>query len=281
MRGLSAAALLGLGLATSVATARADEWQPTPAAVPATAKGIDIDDRRGSTAPKDLAFTNQDGKRVAFGDYFDGQHPVVVVMAYYECPMLCTLVLNGLSSGLSNLAWSPGKEFRVVTVSFDPRDTVEAASKKRASYVKSYGRFIGDRGWDFLVGDPDSVRKLADGIGFRYRWDAEQKQFAHAAGAFVFTSDGRLSQVLKGISFPERDLRLALTEASEGKLGSTWDQILLLCYHYDPAAGNYVLWSVRLMQMAGFLTVLLFGGWLLRMWRRDLARSVTPAGDVA
>jgi protein SCO1/2 len=190
------------------------------------------------------------------------------------------MVLNGLKSGLADLAWTPGKEFRVVTVSFDPRDTVEAANAKRASYVKSYGRFVGEKGWDFLVGEPSTVAELADVIGFRYRWDADQQQYMHAAGAFVFTADGRLSQVLKGIEFPERALRLALTEASSGKLGSTWDQILLLCYHYDPDAKNYVLGSVRAMQIAGGLTVLLLGGFLLRMWRRDL-RRVATAGEVS
>lgn len=280
MGGRLPAVLLGLGLATSVATARADEFKPTPV-TPAAVKGIDIDDRRGATAPKSLSFKNQDGKTVTLGDYFDGEHPVIVVMAYYECPMLCTLVLNGLKNGLVDLAWTPGKEFRVVTVSFDPRDTVDAASKKRASYVKSYGRFVDEKGWDFLVSDPDTVRALADTIGFRYRWDAEQQQYAHAAGAFIFTSDGRLSQVLKGIEFPARDLRLSLTEASAGKLGSTWDQILLLCYHYDPAAHNYVLKTLRAVQVAGVLTVLALGGWLFRMWRRELARPVTSAGDVA
>ena len=280
MTGRLSAALLALGVATSVAHARADEFKPTPV-MPQVAKGIDIEDRRGAVAPKGLTFTSQDGKTVTLGDYFDGQHPVVVVLAYYQCPMLCTLVLNGLKSGLADLAWAPGKEFKVVTISFDPRDTVEAAAKKRASYVKSYGRPVGDHGWDFLVGEQDHVKQLADTIGFRYRWDEDQKQFAHAAGAFFFTPDGRLSQVLKGITFTERDLRLALTEASAGKLGSTWDQVLLLCYHYDPDAGNYVLMGVRMMQIAGGITVLLLGGWLLRMWRRDQARHVTPAGDVA
>jgi protein SCO1 len=240
--------------------------------VPKPLQGIEITDNRGVELAKDLHFRNQDGRDVTLGSYFEGK-PVVLVMAYYECPMLCTIVLNGLNAGLKDLAWTPGREFRVVTVSFDKRDTPEAARKKRQVYVDAYGRPIDDRGWDFLVSDEATVVQLAKTIGFGYRWDAKTDQFAHAAGAFIISPKGVLSNTLLGIQFPERDLRLSLTEASEGKLGSAWDRVMLLCYHYDPNEHSYVLAGRRFMRAGGTLSALLLGVFLARLWRRELRKQ--------
>jgi protein SCO1 len=244
--------------------------------VPRPLEGIEIVDKRGQDLPQGLHFTNHEGKDVTLGSYLNDGRPVVLVMAYYECPMLCTFVLNGLNAGLKDLAWKPGKEFRVVTVSFDKRDTVEMAKKKRDVYLKAYGRPVDDRGWDFLIGSEESVVTLAKSIGFGYRWDAKTEQFAHAAGAFIVQPTGKLSNTLLGIQFPERDLRLALTEASQGKLGSAWDRVMLLCYHYDPNEHSYVLAGKRFMRAGGTLSALALGVFLARLWRRELKKPNQP-----
>jgi protein SCO1 len=244
--------------------------------LPKQLEGIDIVDKTGAVLPRDLVFRDQDGKTVKLGDYLDGK-PVLLVLAYYQCPMLCSIVLNGLTDGVKKLAYTPGKDYRIVTVSIDPRDTVELAKNKRATYLDALGKPIGAHGWDFLIPAPehlDAVKQLAATVGFQYRWDEETKQFAHAAGAFLFTPDGRLSRTLYGITFPERDMRLALVEASEGKLGSAWDKVLLLCYHYDPGDG-YTLAIMRIMRIGGALTVVVLGAFLLRLWRRERARTKT------
>lgn len=246
--------------------------------VPKPLEGIEIEDKRGAMVPKDLRFRDQEGREVGLDTYLDGR-PVLLVFAYYECPMLCTVVLNGLKDGLKDLAWTAGKEFRVVTVSFDQRDDVAKAAKKRQAYAGAYGRHLADHAWDFLVGDEASVRALTKAVGFTYRWDPKTEQFAHPAGAFVLTPEGRLSQVLHGIQFSERDLRLALTEASRGKLGTAWDRVLLLCYHYDPNEHSYVLAGKQLMRAGGGLTALVLGAFLFRLWRKELKKPEDGSTD--
>jgi protein SCO1/2 len=248
--------------------------RPNEAALPKELEGIGIDEKPGSVLPQDLTFRDQDGKSVRLGEYLEKDKPVILVLAYYRCPMLCSLVLNGLGDGLRELAWVAGERFRVVTVSIDPSDTSEMAQKKRENQLASYGRKGAPRGWDFLVGNESDIKRLADLLGFRYRYDRVEKQYAHAAGAFVFTPDGRLSRTLYGISFPARSLRLALTEAAGGKLGSAWDKVLLFCYHYDPAARGYVLGARRIMKLGGVLTILSLGlfFWLLTRNRNMPAR---------
>lgn len=245
--------------------------------LPKQLEGIDIVDRQGAPLPRDLVFRDHDGKTVRLGDYLDGKQPLLVVLAYYQCPMLCSIVLNGVTDGAKQVAFAPGKSYRILTVSIDPRDTVELAAAKRKNYVETLGKPIaaGSRGWDFLIAapeQPDAVKRLAETVGFQYRWDPETQQFAHAAGAFLFTPDGRLSRTLYGITFPERDLRLALVEASEGKLGSAWDKVLLLCYHYDPGEG-YTVAIMQIMRLGGVITVLVLGTILAIFWRRERERS--------
>jgi protein SCO1/2 len=249
-------------------------------AVPPELAGIGIDDQAGAQVPVDVALTDSAGQKVTVGEYLKDGKPLVLVLAYYRCPMLCSLVISGLTNGLKDLEWTAGREYRVLVVSFDPRDTVQIARDKRTNYLKEYGRPIPDRGYEFLVGDEANVKRLADAVGFRYRWDATSLQYAHAAGAFVLTPQGKVSRTLWGISFPGKDLRLALTEASEGKLGSAWDKVMLFCYHYDPSARGYVLAATRLMRAGGALTVLLLGLFLWRVLRSE--RHPLPApGDKA
>lgn len=235
--------------------------------VPVELEGIDIEDRQGALVPRDIALRDQSGRAVTIGDYLDGKRPVMLVLAYYDCPMLCTLVINGALEEMKKLPWTAGNEYRVVVVSFDPRDTTESAAKKRLNYLDAYGRPVADKGWDFLVGDEAQVKALAAAAGFHYRWDEGQKQFAHAAGAFVYTPDGRLSRTLYGITFPS--LKLALLEASEGKIGTVVDRVLLFCFHYDPLARGYVIATTRLVRASGALTLAALALWLLRFWRRE------------
>lgn len=244
---------------------------PTPGGIPALAEGIEISDRRGAQIPLDLAMTDQDGQPVMLSSYFDGKHPVVLVLAYYQCPMLCSVVLNGLVEGMKGMQIQPGKDYRVVVVSFDPRDDVAKAAAKRKTYLESLGKAPAPRGYDYLVGKPQDVARLARTVGFAYRWDEKQKQFAHAAGIFLLTPTGTLSNTMMGVEFKPRDLEFGLIEASGGKIGSTWKKVLLLCYHWDPNARGYVWGAFKLFQYWGAATLaglVLLLSWGLRMERR-------------
>ncbi|MBZ5555997.1 MAG: SCO family protein [Acidobacteriia bacterium] len=241
----------------------------TPAStMPAPLREIGFDQNLDQLIPLDVPFRDEAGRAVRIGDYF-GKKPVVLVFAYYDCPMLCTLVINGLSSALNVLSMDPGKDFEIVTVSFDPRDTPATATAKKAFYLERYRRAGAAEGWHFLSGDQASIDRLTKAAGFRYVWDEETKQFAHPTGIIVLTPEGRLARYLFGIEYGPRDLRFALIEASAGRIGTPVDQILLYCYHYDPMTGRYGLVIMRAMRVAGAATVLLLGGFVLVMLRRD------------
>ncbi|APR79668.1 Cytochrome oxidase biogenesis protein Sco1/SenC/PrrC [Minicystis rosea] len=252
---------------------------PPDAPTPGELGGIGIDDHAGREVPRDIALTDQNGQAVKLGDYFDGKHPVVLALAYYECPMLCSLVLKGVLDSMKEMTWTAGEEYRVVIVSFDPRDTPAKAAAKRLNHVDAYHREVKGRGFDFLVGDEANVKAVANAVGFTYRWDEREKQFAHAAGAFVLMPSGKISRTLYGMSFP--DMRLAVLEASEGKVGTVSDKFLLFCFHYDPAARGYVLATLRLMKAGGVVIMLLVGALLVRFWRveRRRSRSGRPHDD--
>ena len=251
--------------------------RPTPARadteLPKELSGIDIEDRPGAQLPRDVRLKTSDGKPVVLGDYLDGQRPVVLVLAYYGCPRLCSLVLNGVMNAMKGTRESAGADYRFLVVSFDPRDTSEIAKGKRASYVDAYGRPTDARSFEFFTAEEAEVRRLADAVGFRYRWDAESEQFAHAAGAFVTTPDGRLSRTLYGVSFAAKDLELSLNEATGGKIGGALGRVLLFCFHYDPNARGYVLASMRLMKASGFVTLAAVAAWLLHFWRIERKRT--------
>ncbi|MBL9044333.1 MAG: SCO family protein [Myxococcales bacterium] len=267
MSPLSRVLLVGLLFTTMgvVRPARAEQE------VPKELQGIAIDGTLGAKVPLDLSFVDQSGKQVQLRDYFVGGRPVILALAYYSCPMLCTLVLNGLVEGMRPLPFSPGKEYQVVTLSIDPRDQPHLALAKRAVYLQSLKRELGDvgRDWPFLSGSEQDIAKVAAAVGFHFRWDEEGKQWAHAAGIFVLTPDGRLSQILYGITFPERDLRLALVEASLGGIGSPLDKLLLWCFHYDPKERRYSLAAIALVRVGGVLTMMVLGSFLIAAWRRD------------
>jgi protein SCO1/2 len=237
-------------------------------AVPAPLREIGFDQNLDALVPLDTTFRDEAGQTVRLGDYF-GKRPVVMVFAYYDCPMLCTLVINGLSSALNVLSLSPGKDFEIVTVSFDGRDTPASASAKKAAYLDRYTRAGAAEGWHFLTGDQPSIDRLTKAAGFRYVWDKDTKQFAHPTGVIVLTPDGRLARYLFGIEYGPRDLRFAIVEASAGKIGSAVDSLLLYCYHYDPMTGRYGLVIMRALRLAGAATVLTLGVFIVVMIRRE------------
>jgi len=244
--------------------------------VPKELQGIAIDGVLGAKVPLDVPFVDQTGKQVTLRDYFLGGRPVILALAYYSCPTLCSLVLNGLTDGMRPLPFAPGKEYQVITLSIDPREKPNLALAKRQAYLQSLKRELGDgsRDWPFLSGSEQDIAKVAAAVGFRYRWDEEGKQWAHAAGIFVLTPDGRLSQILYGIAFAERDLRLALVEASLGGIGSPLDRLLLWCFHYDPKERRYSLAAIALVRIGGVLTMMVLGAFLITAWRRDRRAQV-------
>ena len=248
----------------------------TPDSRPPILRNVAIAQRLDRPLPLDLPFRDESGRIVHLSDYF-GKRPVVLVLAYYNCPMLCTQVLNGLLSSLRVLTFDAGREFEVVTVSFDPRDTPAAARAKKEPYVARYGRPGAAAGWHFLTGEPRSIAGLTDAVGFRYSWDEQIGQFAHASAIYVATPDGRLSRYFFGIEYAPRDLRLALVEASRGKIGSPVDQLLLYCYHYDPVAARYGAVVMNMVRLGGIAAVLVLAIFLSVMWRRDHREAVRAA----
>jgi protein SCO1 len=253
---------------------RAQIIQPGP---PPELKGVDVTEHLGEKIPLDLTFTNDSGEKVALRQYFNQGKPVIIVMAYYTCPMLCTLVLNGVATGLHNLDLEPGKDFQVLTISIDTSETVELAKAKKENLLTVLGKAGGDSGWRFFVGEEPQIRALADTLGFHYYYDKKMKQFAHPAVVMVLTPDGRISRYLYGVEFKKQELKLALLEASEGKLGTTIDRIILYCYHYNPEAKGYVLFAGNLMKLGGVLTIVAIAMLLLILWRREFKRKPRQA----
>ncbi len=225
-----------------------------PQNIPPGLKGVGFDQRLNEQLPLDVHFTDETGQDVRLGKYF-GQKPVILVLAYYQCPRLCTLVLNGLVQGLLEIPFDAGNEFDVVVVSFDPREDWQLAASKKESYVARYGRPGAEQGWHFLTGKPDAIRRLTDAVGFRYRYDEALQQFIHASGIMIATPQGRLSRYFYDVKFNPRDLRLGLVEASQQKIGSPVDQVLLYCFHYDSAIGKYSADVMRLVRVGGVLSM--------------------------
>ena len=236
-------------------------------------KGVSIDEHTGEFIPLDLEFVNDAGQTVTLGDYFNKGKPVLLTLVYYNCPMLCTLVLNGVSDGVRSLDWLPGNEFQMLTISIDPRETTELASAKKHRYIETLGKPGTDDGWIFFTGEEEQSRTLADNIGFNYYYDKEKDIYAHAAAAFILTEKGKISRYLYGIQFNERDIRFALLEASKGKIGNTLDKIILFCYHYDPDSQGYVLFAANIMRLGGILTVILLAIVIGTLWKRERTRN--------
>jgi protein SCO1 len=269
-------ALAGVFFAAHASTTFAD----TPAAL----RGVGFDQRLNNQVPLDLTFNDETGKPVKLQQFF-GTKPVILVLAYYQCPRLCTLVLNGLVQGLLEINLDAGKDFNVVIVSFDPREKWQLAASKKESYLRIYGRPGDEAGWHFLTGDPEPIRKLADAVGFRYRFDPVQNQFIHASGIMILTPTGKLSRYFYDVNYPGRDLRLGLVEASNNTIGSPVDQVLLYCFHYDATVGKYSASIMNMVRIGGVATMIIVAGFVYFLQRRHRSAhrqacdvSLTPAG---
>lgn len=273
-------------VAGSIDPARAQQFSSVPYGTPAGSsptadmiRAIGIQQRLGAQLPLDAAFRNEQGRNVKLGDFF-GRQPVVLMLVYYRCPMLCTQVLTGFLKSSQAVPLEIGRDYQVVTVSFDPRETSELAAEKKGNYVKAYRREGAAQGWHFLTGDRESIGRLTEAVGFRYQFDPKSGQFAHASGIVLATPAGRLSRYFYGIEYEPDDLRLGLVESSSGRVGSVVDQVLLLCYHYDPLTGKYGLAISNALHIAGVLTMLLLGGFLVVMYRRERRRTRLVRSDL-
>jgi protein SCO1 len=268
---LAASALLAVPLAAASPPARSPL---------SPAREIGFDQKPGDMLPLDLPFQDETGATVRLGDYF-GRKPVILSLVYYRCPMLCGLSLEGIASSLKTIAFDAGREFEVVTVSFDPRETPAAARGRKERSIDLYGRPAAAAGWHFLTGDEASIRRLTSAVGFRYAWDADLKQYAHPTGIVVLTPQGRIARYFFGVEYAARDLRLGLVEAAAGRLGSVADRLLLLCYQYDPRSGRYSAEALGAVRAAGALTVLGLGAFIVTMVRREkrAALETRPVRD--
>jgi protein SCO1 len=222
--------------------------------------------------PKALAFKDENGKAVTLADYFDGKRPVILTFNYSNCPMLCSLMLNGLLDGLRELSYTPGDEFKIVTVSIDHAETPEHAKKTQARYLKKYGRPEAEAGWHFLTGSAENVRAYAGTLGFGYAYNEARKEYAHPSAMAVASPDGRIVRYLYGIEYPPSKLKLSLLEATEGKIGNPFDRLILYCFHYDATEGRYAPVAARLMRVGGAISVVLLGTFLTLLWRTDLKK---------
>lgn len=274
-RAFLAAGFLLLTAHCSLLNVRAQYGSAPPSNIPTASsnealKKVSIEQKLGSQIPLDAVFKDESGRDVRLGEYFKDGRPVVITLVYYECPMLCNQTLNGLVSALGPVTFTPGKEFEIVTVSFDPREGPDTAAKKKETYLKRYRRDGAEKGWHFLTGDKEAIDRLAQSVGFGYAWDEQSKQFAHASAIMVATPEGKLSHYFYGIEYSPKDIRLSLVDASAGKIGSPVDELILYCYHYDPATGKFapvmaVLRTAGVLTVVGIVALLLF----LRKRRRD------------
>jgi protein SCO1 len=268
-RACAIAALLGfIVLSFSIAAAAQDNASVTPPQL----RGVGIDQRLNNQVPLNLKFRDENGQTVTLGSYF-GKKPVILSLVYYTCPMLCTMAENGLLNALRDVTFNIGEQYEVVTVSIDPTETPEMAVGKKAVYVGLYGRPAAKHGWHFLVGDDPDIRALSQAVGFHYNYIPETKQFAHATGIIVLTPQGKVSRYFYGIQYPARDIRLALVEASDEKIGSPVDAVMLYCCQYDPHTGKYGMVVSHVLKVAGAITLLCMGTMIFALSRGGRRRD--------
>ncbi len=233
------------------------------------AKDVSLDQKLDAQVTLATPFRDEAGKTVPLSTYF-GKKPVIVVLPFYRCPGICTQELDGMIDAFAKLKYKVGRDFEVVTISINPKEGADLATAKKREYLAMLNQPGADLGWHFLTGDQSSIKKFADEIGFRYVYDVKTDQYAHPSGIILLTPQGKVSRYLYGVSYPDKDLRLALTEAGQGKIGSVAEKIILYCYHYDPQQGTYGLAIFRVMQVAGFATVFIVGSFMLMMFRKDV-----------
>ncbi|MBL8879426.1 MAG: SCO family protein [Phycisphaerales bacterium] len=246
--------------------------------VPPQHRGVGISQKLDNQLPLDAYFSNEKGQVVHLGDYFKPGKPIILTLNYYNCPGLCTYQLNGLVDALRELKWTPGNEFDIITVSFDPMENSKLAVLKKESYLAAYGKPEAAAGWHFLCGDKDSIARLVEAAGFAYRWNPDTQQWVHDAALIIVKPDGKISRYIGSIKYEPETVRLSLVEASKGKVGSIWDQIFLLCAHYDSQRGVYTAQAMAAMRLAGFATLTTLGITLGAFWaweRRKKSSTLT------
>jgi protein SCO1/2 len=268
-----AASAYGQGMTTGI-------MSPPANVRPPGLKSVGIQQNLNQPVPLDLTFQDDLGRTVRLGDYF-GKRPVILNLVYYNCPMLCGEVLSGLEHALRMMRFDVGKEFEVVTVSFDPSETPAMAAKKKSEFLKRYNRAGAEQGWHFLVGQKGAIDALTKAVGFQYEYNEKTKQFAHATALMLLTPAGRIAQYYYGVEYPPKDLRLGLVEAGQGKIGNVVDQLLLYCYHYDPEQGQYSATILRVLRLSGVATMLILGTLIFWMIRRGPARGEGEAGRIS
>ncbi len=245
-------------------------------ALPPILRLVGFNQHLGEQIPLDDTFTDETGRTVTLGSFFHAEKPVVLILAYYHCPMLCSEVLSGATSAFKKLGFSIGKQFNVLTLSFDPKDTPATASETKQTYIQQYGDAKAAQTWHFLTGDKPHIDALTNAVGFHYAFDPKTGLYAHAAGLVVVTPGGKLAQYFYGVEFSERDLRLAIVQSSTEKIGSVVDEVLLYCCKYDPNTGRYQTIVARLLQIVGAFTILVIGGGLLFFFHLDAKSKTRP-----
>jgi len=248
-----------------------DPNQTTTNGLPDALQKIGIDQKLGDQLPLDTVFKDEDEKEVRLGNYFNNGRPVILALVYYECPMLCNEVLNGLTGSLKGISLDAGKDYDVLAISFDARenDKPDLAKNKKANYVERYGRPGSENGWHFLTGTQDSIDKVTKAAGFNYAWDEKTQQFAHAGGIMITTPAGKMSRYFYGIDFAPKDVKFGLMDSAEAKIGNPAEKLLLYCYHYDPASGKYGLAILNVVRLAGIATLLAMGTMFFVFWRKN------------
>jgi protein SCO1/2 len=241
--------------------------------VPKAVRGVDVKERLGQTLPKNLAFRDDQGRNLLLGEVFDGKHPVILTLNYSNCPMLCSLQLTGFVNGLKQVELGMNQDFRVVTVSLEPNESLSVAERTRNRYLTQYGRPEARGGWSFLAGSENNVKAFADAIGFKFQYDAERKEYAHPAALVIASPDGKIARYLYGLEYDPKTLRLGLVEASEGRVGTTLDRLILYCFHYDSSAGRYAPVAQKVMQVGGAIAVALLAAFLTILFRADAKRK--------
>jgi protein SCO1/2 len=269
-------------VAASLAFTSAAEADPVQAPdhteeAPKRLKGVDLIEHLGDAVPETLPFKDQDGKAVTLGDYLHGGVPVILTFNYSTCPMLCSLQLTAFVAGLKKLEFTAGKQFRIVTVLLDPKETNDTAHRFRARYLSQYNRPGAEPGWSFLTGSDEAIHALAKAVGFAYNYNEARGEYVHPAAITLLSPDGKVARYLYGLEYPEKTLRLGLVEASEGRVGTSLDRLVLYCFHYDSSEGRYAPIVARIMQLGGGVSLALFAGFLTILIRRDKKRTLVES----
>ena len=255
-------ALVGLGATTDVRAQRSNQTRDE-------LKGVGVERQLGTAVPADLTFRNAAGETVTLGQYLDGETPVVLNLVYHNCPMLCGLMLDGFTRSLGNLEWTPGQQFRVLTVSFNHREGPEIARQKKEAYVRRLDRAGAAEGWHFLTGSERAIRRLTDAVGFNFRWVEDKQEYAHPTTQIFLSGEGTVTRYIYGIEVPRSDMRKALVEASNGTVGNAIDQAAMYCFQFDPEKNTYTADAFNIMKIGSVFTLLVLGGVLFVFWRRE------------